>query len=39
VAMCDNLLAFAGQLGGNATSYNETEAGATSTVTQPGSQT
>jgi hypothetical protein len=38
VAMCDNLLAFAGQLGGNATSYNETEAGAASTVTQPGGQ-
>jgi hypothetical protein len=36
VAMCDNLMTFAGQLGGVGTSYSSTESGATSTVTQSG---
>ena len=39
VAMCDNLVAFAANLGGTATSYTEREAGAKSTVTAPGSGT
>jgi hypothetical protein len=36
-AMCDNLIAFAGQLGGSGTSYSEQEAANASTVTQSGS--
>jgi hypothetical protein len=39
VAMCDNLVAFAGQLGGTATSYTEQQSSAKTTVTQPGSGT
>jgi hypothetical protein len=35
-AMCDNLMAFAGQLGDAGTSYANTEGGARSTVTAPG---
>jgi hypothetical protein len=35
-AMCDNLMAFAGQLGGAGTSYDDNETGATTTVTQAG---
>lgn len=35
-AMCDNLMAFAGQLGGAGTSYDNNETGATTTVTQAG---
>jgi hypothetical protein len=37
-AMCANLMAFAGQLGGTATSYTQQQSAATTTVTQPGSQ-
>jgi hypothetical protein len=36
-AMCDNLTAFAGQIGGAGAQYSSTESGATSTVTAPGS--
>lgn len=36
-AMCDNLVAFAGQVGGAGQTYSTTESGATSTVTAPGS--
>jgi hypothetical protein len=36
VAMCDNLMSFAGQLGGVGSNYAATEGGATSTVSQPG---
>jgi hypothetical protein len=35
-AMCDNLMAFAGQLGDAGTSYDASETGATTTVTQAG---
>jgi hypothetical protein len=38
-AMCDNLMAFAGQLGGSATAYSEQEATNTTTVQQSGSGT
>lgn len=37
IAMCDNLIAFAGQLGGASTDYQSRDSTATSTVTQPGS--
>jgi len=37
VAMCDNLMAFSGQLGGAGTDYATNETSATSTVTQSGS--
>ncbi|HYH50611.1 MAG TPA: hypothetical protein VEG38_13780 [Acidimicrobiia bacterium] len=37
IAMCTNLISFAGQLGGAVQSYETTDAGATSTVTTPGS--
>lgn len=37
VAMCDNLVAFAGQVGGAGQTYSTTETGATNTVTAPGS--
>lgn len=37
LAMCDNLIAFAGQLGGASTSYQSTDGSATNTVTQPRS--
>jgi hypothetical protein len=37
VAMCDNLLSFAANLGGTATNYTEHESSATTTVTAPGS--
>ena len=36
-AMCDNLVAFAGQLGGSSTTYAEQESAATSNVTNSGS--
>jgi hypothetical protein len=36
-AMCDSLMSFAGQLSGTGQTYDTTEAGATSTVSQPGS--
>lgn len=36
-AMCDNLMAFAGQLGGSSTSYTEQESSASTTVTNAGS--
>jgi hypothetical protein len=36
VAMCDNLMAFAQQLGGAGTSYANTDAGAANTVTSAG---
>ena len=35
-AMCDNLVAFAGQLGDSGTTYATTETGAQTTVTQSG---
>jgi hypothetical protein len=34
-AMCDNLVAFAGQVGGAGQSYSTTETGAANTVTAP----
>ena len=36
-AMCDNLIAFAGQIGAAGQSYSTTESGAAATVTAPGS--
>lgn len=39
VAMCDNLMAFAQQLGGAGTSYANTDAGAANTVTSAGAGT
>lgn len=36
-AMCDNLMAFAGQLGGSSTTYSEQESTNKSTVQQSGS--
>jgi hypothetical protein len=36
-AMCDNLLSFAGQIGGAGQTYSTTETGAATTVTAPGS--
>ncbi|OLF15635.1 hypothetical protein [Actinophytocola xanthii] len=36
-AMCANTMSFGGQLGGAGQSYEATEAGATNTVTAPGS--
>lgn len=36
-AMCTNLLAFAGQIGGAGSTYATTETGATGTVSAPGS--
>jgi hypothetical protein len=35
-AMCDNLIAFAGQLGGSSTAYTEQESAASSNVTNAG---
>jgi len=37
LAMCDNLVSFAGQVGGAGQSYGTTDTGAASTVTAPGS--
>jgi hypothetical protein len=37
IAMCDNLAAFAGQVGGAGQTYSTTETGAASTVTAPRS--
>lgn len=37
IAMCDNLVAFAGQIGGAGQAYSTTESGAAATVTAPGS--
>ncbi|MFL6124026.1 WXG100 family type VII secretion target [Actinophytocola sp.] len=39
VAMCDNLVAFAQNLGGTATNYAQHETGAANTVTSAGSGT
>ncbi|HEY0537801.1 MAG TPA: hypothetical protein VGD53_05505 [Actinoallomurus sp.] len=36
-AMCDNLISFAGQIGGAGATYGSTEQGATTTVTAPRS--
>jgi hypothetical protein len=39
VAMCDNLMAFAGQLGSTGTSYTNQDTGAANTVTSAGAGT